>query len=800
MRPGQHRQPRSGQDREPSSPGPRAAFALVPPARGNFPGRFLWPGLAALALSLVAGCGGTAAVTTPASTSTSTTATSTGTSTSTSTGTSTSTSTGPSAPAPAPAPTPQVTITGLSQVRAGAAVQLSAAVTNTSNTAVTWLVNGVPGGVASGAAAAGTITANGVYTAPALPPAAGTVLITANTQAAPLATATQVESILNPVPVLTSATAAPLSVSASEPASPTAYTLDLHGTGFLASSQIEVQLQIQTEDGAAASTLATTFVSPTELTATLAAAPGAATATIVVANPDPGTASSSPLLVTLAATTASAAGRLLDQTSFGPTQAGIAHVQQVGLAGYLAEQFAAPPTPITLTPAQPTTCTETYVCFQSQWWQQALTGQDQLRERVAFALSELFVVSTDQADVPSVMAYHNTLAADAFGNFSTLLKDVTVSAAMGQYLDVLNSSKAPAGQIANENYARELMQLFTLGLVMLNPDGTPAPGGAPVFTEDQVGAFARAFTGWTYATAVGGVPARFPNKTPNYWAPMVAVESAHDTTAKPLLLATTLPSGQSAEQDLDGALANIFNHPNVGPFVCTQLIQHLVTSNPEPAYVERVANVFANNGQGVRGDMKAVLTAILTDPDARAGDSDATYNGGHLREAVLWTTGVMRGLGFVNTSPTGDHSSPTNATATLGQSPYTAGSVFDFFPPDYVVPGTAINAPEFGQENTATSIARLSLAELLVFNRISGYTVDLSATGPLGTLASATGVAQTDSANLVDTLGLIFLHGQMSPALRTALVNHVATLTNVAQRVRVATYLVITSSEYKIEH
>jgi len=393
---------------------------------------------------------------------------------------------------------------------------------------------------------------------------------------------------------------------------------------------------------------------------------------------------------------------------------------------------------------------------------------------------------------------------------------VTLSTGMGAYLNMLDSNKPGiingVSQIANENYARELMQLFSTGLVLLNPDGTPqldANGNQqPVYTEAQVQAFARAYTGWTFATSTGGVPSKFPNGTANYDAPMVAVESAHDMTAKILLMGTTLPAGQSAEQDLAGALANIFNHPNVGPFISRQLIQHLVASNPSAAYVGRVAAVFANNGQGVRGDMKAVITAILTDADARAGDTSPSFDGGHLREPMLYMTNVMRGLGFVNKDAVAgndvvanaSYNTVSNYTSPLGEKPYTSGSVFNFFPPNYVIPGTTLNAPEFGQENTASAVLRLTLANTLVFNGVSGFAVDLSATSALGITASQTGNAMTDSGNLVDSLAVIFLHGQMPAQMRTAIVNHVATLTNIPERVRVATYLVITSSMYKVEH
>ena len=506
-----------------------------------------------------------------------------------------------------------------------------------------------------------------------------------------------------------------------------------------------------------------------------------------------------------------AAARLLDQATFGPTLADIQHVEDAGLQGYLNEQFAAQPTTLPLiTATPPTPCATNLVpCAQSEWWKATLTAPDQLRQRVAFALAEMFVISTNSVNSRAVVAFQNTLVNDAFGNFATVMKDVTLSPGMGAYLNMLNSNKPGTvngiPQIANENYSRELMQLFTMGLFLINPDGTPQLDSSgnpiPAYTQAQVQAFARAYTGWTYANADGSSPSKFPNGTANYTMPMAAVDANHDTAAKVLLNGTTLPAGQTSAQDLDGALANIFAHPNVGPFVCRQLIQHLVASNPSPAYVQRVAAVFANNGSNVRGDMKAVVNAILMDSEARAGDTNANAEGGHLREPVLWLTALVRGLGFTNNDATAGNDVIANAsyntlgnyTTTLSQKPYASPSVFNFFPPEYVIPGSSSNAPEFSLENTASAVLRLSLANTVVFNKISGFNVDLSATSSLGVLAAKPG-------DLVDSLSMLLMHGQMSSQMRTAIVNHITTLTDPAQRVRVATYLVITSSQYKILH
>jgi uncharacterized protein (DUF1800 family) len=691
--------------------------------------------------------------------------------------------------------TPQITIGGASQVRLGSTAQLTATVTNETNTAVTWQVNGVTGG----ATATGTISATGLYTPPAILPASNSVNITAISVAAPTLTATAAEAVWNPLPAVTSA-------AVSQNYGATTGLLTVTGTGFVSGAQIQ----------AGGTSVTTTFVSSTVLQATVPVASGATTVAVAVVNPNPGSATSSTANAQVGASLQSAA-RLLDQATFGPTLTDIQTVESEGLPAYLTAQFNTPTTiepDIAATP--PTLCaTNTIPCQQAEWWQVAITGPDQLRQRVAFALSEMFVVSTNSVNARSVTTFQNMLANDAFANFLTIMHDVTLSPAMGAYLNMLNSAKpgviGGVAQIANENYSRENMQLFTIGLDMLNQDGTlqldSSGNPIPTYTEAQVQAFARVYTGWTYATASGGSPTNYPNNTANYDSPMAPVETQHDMLAKILLNGTTLPAGQTAEADLAGALTNIFNHPNVGPFVCRQLIQHLVTSNPSPAYVARVAAVFADDGTTghIRGNMQAVVQAILLDTEARAGDSNPSFDGGHLREPMLYMTNAIRGLGFTFTGAgagTGPeyYSTLSNYTSALSEKPYTSGAVFNFFPPNYVIPGTTTNAPEFDIENTASAVLRLTLADNIVYNRISDFTVDLSATGPLGIMASATGNATTDSTNLVNALSNIFMHGQMPAQMQTDIVNHVATLTNIPQRVRVATYLVLTSSFYKILH
>jgi len=676
-----------------------------------------------------------------------------------------------------------VSIAGASSTRLYATTQFTATVSNASNTGVIWQVNSVTGGNST----TGTISATGLYTAPSALPSTQTVTISAISQASASASSSLTESLQNPLPVMSSGTATQVGSSLN-------YLVDIVGSGFVPTSVIQ----------AAGVAQATTYVSTTELQATVAVGSGTTSLLVAVMNPNPGGSTSSgvSLAISFYATTASAAARVLDQSSFGPTTSTIQHVQQVGISAYLKEQYAEPRTTLAAIPTNPLPAlclsnNTAYPCAESEWWTAAITGPDQLRQRVAFALSEMFVVSTQSIAGQAIPQFHNALANDAFGNFSTIMKDVALSPAMGGYLNMLNSAAPAPGQIANENFPRENMQLFTLGLDLLNQDGTLQLDGSgnpiPTFTELQVQAFARAYTGWTYAVAGGGSPTKFPNNTADYADPMAAVASAHDTTSKILLNGTVLPAGQTAQQDLTQALANIFNHANVGPFVCKQLIQHLVTSTPSPAYVSRVAAVFANNGNGVRGDMQAVINAILTDQEARAGDTNASYDGGHLREPILFITAMMRGLGFTNTDPNGNYDSLSNYTNNLSERPYRANSVFNFFPPDYVIPATTLNAPEFGIENTATSTLQLSLSDSIVNNKITSFTVNLSNTSTLGALAA-------NPATLVDTLSMMFMHSNMPSNMRTTLINTITPLTSNAQRVRIAVFLVVTSSQYKIIH
>ncbi len=515
------------------------------------------------------------------------------------------------------------------------------------------------------------------------------------------------------------------------------------------------------------------------------------------------------------------ATRLLEQATFGPTSADLTQLTSTGVDSYLSAQIATKATGYTgfayvphtadvtckNDPTAPTSAAslcarDNYSLFQvqRQFFENALTAPDQLRQRVAFALSQIMVVSGIEIyEAYGMAAYQNMLLADAFGNFRDLINDVTLSPVMGNYLDMANNDQpnAARGTEPNENYARELMQLFTIGLYELNADGTQQldSQGKPIPTYDQtvVQGYAHLFTGWTHAPR----PAATSNWTNpiNYESPMVSFATHHDTTAKALLNGQSAPSGGAPEADLKIGLDAIFNHPNVGPFVGKQLIQHLVTGNPSPAYVARVTAIFNNNGQGVRGDLAAVVRAILTDPEAR-GDSKSDADYGHLREPALYITSALRSLGGQS-----DGVYLRSQASALGQNIFTAPSVFNFYPPDYLAPGTTVTAPEFAIQNAATALARANFIYQLVYG--GGAAADTTVTGSTGTsmsLASLVTQAVTDS-SLLNSLNTTLMHG----ALDTNTSNTIAAAldgmgtSDPTARAQMGAYLLTVSPQYQIQ-
>jgi uncharacterized protein (DUF1800 family) len=516
------------------------------------------------------------------------------------------------------------------------------------------------------------------------------------------------------------------------------------------------------------------------------------------------------------------AARLLEQATFGVTASDIAHVQSIGIDAYISEQIAYPPTQYTgysYTPhTAPASCKgdgsnppdaaslcarEQYTPFQVQldFFTHALNNPDQLRQRVAFALSQIMVVSSVQIyEAYGLANFENILLNDAFGNYRTLLQDVTLSPTMGAYLDMADSDQTNPqnGTVPNQNYARELMQLFSIGLVELNPDGTQQldDTGAPIPTFDgtTIDGLAAVFTGWTYAP-LSGVSSQWTNPI-NYNGTMVSFPDHHQAGTKTLLNGYTVPAGQTPEQDLGNALDDIFNHPNVGPFISQQLIQHLVTSNPSTAYVSRVAAVFANNGVGVRGDLSAVVRAILEDPEAR-GPTPATNEFGHLREPALFITSTLRSLGGQS-----DGVLLRNASSAMGQPIYSPETVFSFYAPSYQIPGTQTLGPEFGIQNSATALARANFINTVIMQ--GGAAPDPTVTGSTGTSINLTALSSAPNAGvLIGQLNQTLMHGSLpsdaSNIILTAADVAAGTSSNPLAAARTGCYLILTSAQYQVE-
>ncbi|MEO8102496.1 MAG: DUF1800 family protein [Betaproteobacteria bacterium] len=545
------------------------------------------------------------------------------------------------------------------------------------------------------------------------------------------------------------------------------------------------------------------------------------------------------------------AARLLAQATFGATKAEIDRVAALGPAAYLDEQFALPQSlHLPTVSADANYPLAPYSVMAPSIWKKYFEAPDQLRQRVANALSQIMVISMqnntigDQACAPA--AYLDLLGANAFGNFRSLLKGVTLSPAMGEYLDMKGSAKADPvlNIIPNENFAREVMQLFTIGTVMLNADGSVQfANGAPVntYSEADAQSVARALTGWNFAgqdqtlswrwlypdvpypsDAASAAKACAAWSTP--MAPWTATYrssddkrnitgGAHDTSAKTLLtypgsagFSQNLPAGQTPMQDIDAVVDNLFNHPNVGPFIGEQLIQRLVTSNPSGAYVSRVAAVFNNNGAGVRGDMKAVISAILLDAEARTAVSSQLNNFGKLREPVLRFTHLHRAFGAVMSN--GYRSIyDLGGSDALGQSPLRAPSVFNFYHPDYEPSGPLSQAglvgPEFEISNSASISGFMDFSK---YGIVGGF--NSSATDPGNWLKpdyTAYIALAANPASMVDALNILLLAGGMSMPLRTQLVDVATRLTDSnattqsTERFKTVLWLILNSPEYSIQ-
>ena len=477
--------------------------------------------------------------------------------------------------------------------------------------------------------------------------------------------------------------------------------------------------------------------------------------------------------------TSRAAAHFLEQATFGPTAADVAAVQLLGYAGWLEQQFQLPETTI----ADGLDVNQT----RDQIFLNMANGVDQLRQRAVFALSQTIVVSANKnGSGEELIPWVRLLSRNAFGNYRTLLEEVTLSPTMGKYLDLAYSKKASSTSSPNENYPRELLQLFTIGLWELNQDGTVRLDSQgqliPTYTQNTIKEFARALTGWTYPTQPGQTPL---NSNPQYFVGFMEPRvTTHDTGAKTLLHGTTLPAGQSTAVDMEAVLDNIFAHPNVGPFVATRLIRSLVSSNPSPAYIERVANAFANNGQGVRGDLKAVLTAVLTDPEAltfAAGD-------GRLKDPVLHVMGLGRALGAQITNPGAFNYVFSNLT----QRVLTPTTVFSFYSPLATLPGHSdLFGPEFQIYPPALAIQRANFIYGILNGQFGpAFAVDLA---PYMALAG-------NPSALVDQVNDTLMFGRMTGELRDLILvaTNAIPASDARQRALGALYLAAISSEFSV--
>jgi uncharacterized protein (DUF1800 family) len=496
------------------------------------------------------------------------------------------------------------------------------------------------------------------------------------------------------------------------------------------------------------------------------------------------------------------AHRFLRQASFGPTPTEVEKVRDIGFEAWIDQQLLEPVSlqlPYMDDLPEPENSREGQTNRLDAWFQNVLNGKDQLRQRVAFALSEIIVIS-DQGNLfnfPNGLAdYYDKLAINAFANYPDLLKTVTLTPAMGRYLSMLGNQKPDKAKNIrpDENYAREVMQLFSIGLVMLNKDGSVVldQDNQPIPTYDQavIEAFAHVFTGWTFYGSEA-----FNRPSYIFRAPMVAFQAYHDEGEKRLLNDVILPAGQSAEDDLDAALGNITNHANVPPFISRQLIQRLVTANPSPDYIERVADVFIDDGFGTRGNLGAVVKTILLDPDARAEPTDDTS--GKLTEPLLRLTAIWR---VFNASAESDRYLFAFPEYSFSQAPLRADSVFNFFRPDFAPTGEigklGLVSPEMQITNETTSVLVNNYLALVIFLQHSSVTEKEVDTIYINIDAELAIADQPEA--LVDQVAEKLLGGNISDALRAESLAMMQRWDSQEGKVAETIYTIATSPEFAV--
>lgn len=635
----------------------------------------------------------------------------------------------------------------------------TATVGGTGNTMVTW------------SATAGTISTTGVYTAPATLPSPAVATVKATSVAEPLVSGSATVTLTQAVTIVT--------------VTPIAASVQTGATRqFTASVANNAnQMVTWTVNNVAGGNATVGTISTTGLYTAPVNVPNPTKVTVKATSVAVNTASAgSTVTITVGVPGVNlSTARFLEQAAFGPSAADTQAVNTLGINGWLAQQLALPETTIPVT--------GDVTQDQAQFLWRMVHAPDQVRQRMINALAKIIVISTNKNIYSNEIApYWQILSRNAFGNFRQLLWDITVSPQMGKYLDLANSTKPGAGGGANENYPREVMQLFTIGLVQLNLDGsTKLDGqGNPIPTYDQatVAQTARALTGWTYPTVAGMQPQ--PMNYESFTAASMEVREAnHDTTAKTLVNGCAIPAGLTVVAETNAALDCIFQHPNVGPFLATRLIRDMVTSNPSPAYIQRVAQVFNDNGAGVRGDLKAVVQAILTDAEAR--QDVATPTQGRLKDPHFQFAEFVRALnGSVSSTNTFAY-----AFADQSMSPLGAPSVFGFYPMLYRIPKSALFGPEFQIYGPTESLVRANFF-YFILTRQFGSDASVNLTPFLN--------AAGDIPTLIETVNNALLFGRMPQSMKNSLTTAISAMPDNNQRMMTALYLTALSGQFAVQH
>jgi uncharacterized protein (DUF1800 family) len=639
----------------------------------------------------------------------------------------------------------------------GTSRQFVSTLTGSANTAVVWSV--------VGGAANGSIGASGLFTPPAVLPASTVVLVRATSVVNPLVSADAVVT-LTPPPVVVSVNPPTATVQVGTPKSFAAYVAGTPNSSVVWS----------VPGGPANGSISASgvYLPP----AAVPANPTVAVRATSVADPS----SFADALVTLSPAPDYAAllqdARFLEQSTFGPSPADLALVQQVGIDAWLQQQFALPASSI------PVPANNSVQDLQRWILHHYTVAPDQLRQRVIYSLSQIVVVSADkQVYADAMLPWMNLLSTHAFGSYRDLLLEVSKSSSMGKYLDLANSTKPGMnGGGANENFARELMQLFTIGLWQLKPDGSQLLDTnslpIPTYSQADVAQLSLALTGWTYATPPGGTAFSLNNEY--HGAPMEVRPGNHATGAKSFA-GIQIPAGQTVEQDLVSVIDGLMSHPNTAPFIATRLIRSLVKSNPSGAYIQRVAQIFADTD----GDLKATVTAVLKDAEAR--DDVASANSGRLKEPILQVCGFLRALG-------GQFQPGQQLTYLFGylaQSPLNPPSVFSWYSPMYRVPKSPLFGPEFQIYTPTEATLRGNLFYHILGNGGGGdVTLDLAQFQALG----------NDMPALVEKVNEKLLYGRMPAAMKQVLIDAASPGYDAKTRIETVLYLTALSGLYAVQH